>query len=234
MCGRYASSATPDEIVDHFEVVTRPDRDLAADFNVAPTDPVYAVTQREQRTLEVQRWGLVPSWAKDPKIGSRMINARLETVAEKPAFRKAFARRRAILPADGYYEWYQPSDPKARKQPYFIRPADGGLLAMAGLYELWRDPARSEDDPDRWLVSCAVITTAATDDVGRIHDRMPMMVPAEAYSEWLDPAHSEPDHLLSLLQPAAPGTLLAYPVSTAVGNVRNNGPELVEPIALDD
>ena len=135
----------------------------------------------------------MPSWAKDPGIGNRMINARMETVAEKPAYKRAFAKRRCLLPADGYFEWY-PTDQltsagKPRKQPFFIRPKDGGVLAMAGLYEIWRDPTRDDDDPDRFRWTCTVITTDAEDDLGRIHDRMPLMVERDRWGAWLDPAH---------------------------------------------
>lgn len=249
MCGRYASSRRPEDLADEFDIAeVRIAEPLAADYNVAPTDPVYAVLERPPRTpaersaerperqLRVLRWGLVPSWAKDPAIGSRMINARMETVAEKPAFRKAFAQRRCLLPADGYFEWYPTgqttSSGKPRKQPFFIRPKDGGVLAMAGLYEIWRDPAKAEDDPDRFRWTSTVITTAAEDALGHLHDRMPLMVERERWDDWLDPRVAGPD-LLDLLVPAAPGALEAFPVSTAVGNVRNNGPELVEPLPVD-
>ena len=245
MCGRYASSRRPDDLAEEFEVVeSRVAAPLAADYNVAPTDPVYAVVERPpsresdepaQRQLRVLTWGLVPSWAKDPSIGSRMINARMETVAEKPAFRKAFAARRALLPADGYYEWYPTSRTDARgkpvKQPFFIRPSDGGVLAMAGLYEIWRDPDRAEDDPDRFRWTCTVLTTAAEDSLGHIHDRMPLLVERDRWKEWLDPTVGGDT---SLLVPAAPGRLEAFPVSTRVGNVRNNDPSLVEPLPVED
>jgi putative SOS response-associated peptidase YedK len=252
MCGRYASSMDPEDIVEEFEIHTElPDLPrLEPDYNVAPTKEVYGVLERPprkespdaeelpaERQLRALTWGLVPSWAKDPKIGNRMINARMETVAEKPAFRRAFEKRRVILPADGYYEWYateeQTKAGKPKKQPFFIRPRDGGILAMAGLYELWRDPERAADDPLRWKWTCTVITTDATDDLGRIHDRMPLMLPRSAYDAWLDPAPRPAAELLGLLVPAAPGTLEAFPVSTLVSNVANNGPELVEPLPLD-
>jgi putative SOS response-associated peptidase YedK len=245
MCGRYASSRRPEELVEEFEVVAdRTPAPLAADYNVAPTKEVYAVVERPpsrdspdppERQLRVLTWGLVPSWAKDPSIGTRMINARMETVAEKPAYKRAFAARRCLLPADGYFEWYPTSRTtkagKPVKQPFFIRPADGGVLAMAGLYEIWRDPTRAEDDPDRFRWTCTVLTTQAEDTLGHIHDRMPLMVERDRWSQWLDPRVGGE---LSLLVPAAPGRLEAYPVSTAVGNVRNNGPELVEPLPLED
>jgi putative SOS response-associated peptidase YedK len=245
MCGRYASSRRPDDLVEEFEVVdNRVAQPLAADYNVAPTKEVYAVVERPpardspdppQRQLRVVRWGLVPSWAKDPAIGNRMINARMETVADKPAFKRAFAARRCLLPADGYYEWY-PTEQKTkagrpRKQPFFIRPADHGVLAMAGLYEIWRDPTRDDDDPERFRWTCTVLTTQAEDAVGHIHDRMPLVVERDRWEEWLDPRHGGDT---SLLVPAAPGRLEAYPVSTLVSNVRNNGPELLEPLPLEE
>jgi putative SOS response-associated peptidase YedK len=259
MCGRYAASRDPDDLVEEFEVeaveVAQP---LEPDYNVAPTKDVYAVLTRRRRDapqdappvrqLRVLRWGLVPSWAKDPSIGSRLINARLETVAEKPAFRRAFAQRRCLLPADGYYEWYAPDgggvadSPTGRtsgrsasgrrppKQPFFIHPADGGVLAMAGLYEFWRAP----DDPAAWWVTCTVLTTEATDDLGRIHDRAPLVVERDRWAEWLDPDVDDPQRLLALLVPAAPGRLAAYPVSTLVNNVQNNGPELLDAIPAEE
>lgn len=251
MCGRYASSRRPEDLVEEFDIVESRIQDaLAADYNVAPTKEVYAVVERPprsdvdepeppQRQLRVLTWGLVPSWAKDPGIGNKMINARMETVAEKPAYKRAFAKRRCLLPADGYFEWYPteeqtaagPNTSKgARKQPFFIRPRDHGVLAMAGLYEIWRDPARADDDPDRFRWTCTVITTAAEDAVGHIHDRMPLMVERERWSQWLDPRVGGD---VDLLVPAAPGRLEAYPVSTLVSNVRNNGPELVEPLPLE-
>lgn len=247
MCGRYASSRRAEDLVDEFEIVeSRVGAPLEPDYNVAPTKEVYAVVERPpskdspeppERQLRVLTWGLVPSWAKDPSIGSRMINARMETVAEKPAYRKAFAARRCLLPADGYFEWYPTDDVtkagKPRKQPYFIRPADRGTLAMAGLYEIWRDRAKDDDDPARFRWTCTVITTDATDDLGQIHDRMPLMVERDRWGAWLDPRAPQ-DSLLDLLVPAAPGRLEAFPVSTLVSNVRNNGPELVAPLPLEE
>lgn len=247
MCGRYASSRRPEDLVEEFEV-DQPvlETALEPDFNVAPTKDVYAVLERPakgderpepERQLRVLRWGLVPSWAKDPTIGNRMINARVETVAEKPAYKRAFAKRRCLLPADGYFEWY-PTEQRTKagkplKQPFFIRPRDHGVLAMAGLYEIWRDPTRAEDDPHRFLWTATVITTDAEDDLGHIHDRMPMMVDRDRWSAWLDTTAGA-DDLRALLQPAAPGRLEAYPVSTLVSNVRNNGPELLEPLPLEE
>ncbi|WP_433497822.1 SOS response-associated peptidase [Sphaerimonospora sp. CA-214678] len=242
MCGRYASARKKHELLEEFQVELDgvPDQELPPDYNVAPTKQIYAVmsrvpkvdgeslSDRPVRQLQIVRWGLVPAWAKDPSIGSRLINARVETVADKPAFRRAFAARRCLLPADGYYEW-MPVEGK-KKQPYFIHPADGGMLAMAGLYEFWKDPERADDDPLKWLCTCTVITTTAEDEVGHIHDRMPMTIERDRWAEWLDPRTEDP---AGLLVAAGPDRLRAHPVSTAVNNVRNNGPELLEPLDGD-
>ena len=248
MCGRYASSRKPEDLVEEFEIdKVEVAETLVPDYNVAPTKQVYAVVQRprssedktgpSERQLRTLKWGLVPFWAKDPSIGNRMINARMETVHEKPAFRRAFASRRCLLPADGYYEWYATEQRtkagKPVKQPFFIHPADGGVLAMAGLYEIWRDPTREDDDPARFSWTCTVLTTTAEDAVGHIHDRMPLLVEPERYAAWLDPSVSAVDELTRLLVPAAPGRLEAYPVSTLVNNVRNNGPELLDALASE-
>lgn len=239
MCGRYASVRKKHELLEEFEIELdgAADRELEPDYNVAPTKELYAVLSRAPKTdndgdserpirqLRVVRWGLVPSWAKDPSIGSRLINARVETLAEKPAFRKAFAARRCLLPADGYFEWEKLD--KKTKQPYFIHCADGKVLAMAGLYEFWKDPTRSDDDPYKWLCTCTVITTSAEDEVGRIHDRMPMLIERERWAEWLDPRVADAS---GLLVPANSAGLKARPVSTAVNDVRNNGPQLIDPL----
>ena len=205
----------------------------AAPVSAAPASGVA-------RELRVVRWGLVPYWAKDPKIGSRLINARAETVDSKPAFRQAFKRRRCLLPADGYYEWQRPDGGESdspggkgagaggAKQPYYIFREDGGPLAFAGLYELWRDAALPDDHERAWLWTTTIITTSAPDDLGQIHDRMPMVIEPERWAEWLDPAANDPADLMALLAPAASGGLTSYPVSQAVNSVRNNGPELIE------
>ena len=253
MCGRYASAKDPDALVEEFEVEeSLVDEPLQADYNVAPTKRVYAVLARHgegaplespaERQLRVVRWGLVPSWAKDPSIGSRMINARSETVADKPAFRRAFGKRRCLLPADGYYEWYTPtgdnvpltSRGKPVKQPFYIHRADGKSLAMAGLYEWWLDKAKERDDPDAWLLTATIITTSATDAVGRIHDRMPVVVGHSGWEQWLDPGAADRAAVEQLMAPAQSSTLAAYPVSVRVNSVRNNGPELIEPLPLEE
>jgi putative SOS response-associated peptidase YedK len=251
MCGRYASARKRIELLEEFEVERdRVSEPLEPDYNVAPTKGVYAVLTRrpreqqdrdeqqgadepvpgEARELRVVRWGLVPFWAKDPSIGSRMINARAETVSVKPSFRRAFARRRCLLPADGYYEWYRPGDDaKAAKQPYYFCRADGGSLAFAGLYELWRNREFPDDHPDAWLWTSTIITTSAPDEIGRIHDRMPMVIRPDLWADWLDPGNSDTADLLGLMAPAGSSGLITRPVSTEVNSVRNNGPALIEP-----
>jgi putative SOS response-associated peptidase YedK len=169
----------------------------------------------------------VPHWAKDPSGAARLINARVETAHEKPSFREAFARRRCLLPADGYYEWV---GEKNDRRPYFIRSAGGGGLTMAGLFEFWRDPTRDRDDPGAWLGTCTILTTTASDSLGHIHDRQPLFVSPDAYTAWLDPSASDPAWLRTLLATAPGSGLAAVPVSKAVNDVRNSGPELIEPI----
>jgi len=250
MCGRYASSRSPEDLVEEFEIDTViAQTPLAADYNVAPTKEVYAVMDRvprgapqgtpAERRLTTVVWGLVPSWAKDRRIGSRMINARLETLTEKAAFKRAVARRRCLLPADGYFEWYETDQvgPRGKpvRQPFYIAPKDGGVLAMAGLYEIWRDEA--VEDPDAsgaFLWTCTVITTSAEDSVGHVHDRMPMLVEPSSYDAWLDADRTAFEDVAGVLVPAAPGRLDAYPVSTAVNDVAHNGAELIAPLPLED
>ena len=244
MCGRYVSRRSREELVEAFGVErVEAAEPLPPDYNVAPTKPVYAVLERlatgaaaPARELRVVRWGLVPSWAKDRSIASRMINARAETVTGKPAFRRAFTARRCLVPADGYYEWAAAAGAapagrgRGRSQPFFIHPRDGGVLAFAGLYEVWQDRSRDPDDPDARLWTCTVLTTAAQGDLRRIHDRMPLVVPPERYGAWLDPGLTDPEELRGLLAPPPPDRLVAVPVSTAVNSVRNNGPHLIEPL----
>jgi len=259
MCGRYASARKRQELLEEFRIDRdRVADDLEPDYNVAPTKPVYAVLTRGQggagegggresavaaappgeaaadvaRELRVVRWGLVPFWAKDPSIGGRMINARVETVDSKPAFRRAFAKRRCLLPADGFYEWLKVQDQgKERKQPYYIHRADGGVLAFAGLYELWRDKSVPDDHPQAWLWTTVIITTRAEDEVGHIHDRMPMVIGPARWDDWLDPANTEASDVRPLLAPASASGLATYPVGTDVNYVRNNGPALIKPLA---
>ncbi|WP_062379982.1 SOS response-associated peptidase [Demequina pelophila] len=226
MCGRYANFMTEQELIDAFEIaVIADDARLAPRYNIAPTQEAAIVVARrdEGRSLELARWGLVPSWAKDPSVGSRMFNARGETVAEKPSFRAAFAKRRCLVPASGYYEW---KTEDGVKTPYFIHTADDAPLAFAGLFEFWRDKAKGDDAP--WLASCSIVTTAARGEMARIHDRQPVMLRREEADVWLD-ADSANDDLFAAM--AAPEPELAWhAVGRDVGNVRNQGAELVEPV----
>jgi putative SOS response-associated peptidase YedK len=234
MCGRYAAATTAADWVEEFEVTDAPERVLAPDYNVAPTKEMYLIAAGEDdgeaaRRMEIARWGLIPSWAKEASIATKMTNARVETVSEKPSFRSAFAKRRCLIPADGYYEWYRPE--KGAKQPFYIHRTDGRSLAMAGLYEWWRDPSNSEAEP---RLTCTVITTAATAELAVIHDRMPVMIDESDWAEWLDPSVPGKELPLPMLEGGFRLVLVAEPVSVAVGNVRNNGPSLITPIAPDE
>lgn len=258
MCGRYVSVASEADLTDEFDVDDVIGDEVAPSWNVAPTDPVRVIVQRVPyesdapaarqttsgtgavrqsgtarqsgavRQLRTVRWGLVPNWSRDAKGGARMINARIETVSSKPAFKAAAARRRCLVPALGYYEW-QATD--QGKVPHFLHDPDGRLLAMAGLYELWRDPARADDDPQRWLWTCTIITQQATDLLGEIHDRNPMVVPVELREQWLDCSADDAAVARHILDEIPPAQLAPYVVGPAVGNVRNNGPELIDPVA---
>lgn len=268
MCGRYAASRRPEDLAGLFDTAHwEPAESLVPDWNVAPTKEVPVVLERPRkeagpapvRQLRPLRWGLVPSWASSPDVGVKMINARAETVHEKPAYRRPFAARRCLLPADGYYEWVTGGAERAeeekgkrkrpRKQPYFVTPADGSVMALAGLYEFWRDRTLPDDHPRAWWVTCTVVTTEAETtplagagaagaapadaaegaprSLAEIHPRMPLVLPPERWDAWLDPARTDPEEVRSLLAPPPPGTVRAYPVSTEVSNVRNNGPELL-------
>lgn len=239
VCGRYAAAKDQAGLVEAFEVDRVLAAELPANYNVAPSTSVYVIRDdaddsRTHRELLTARWGLVPTWAKDPAIGARMINARLETAAEKPAYRQAFAKRRCLVPADGYYEWYTPTGDDAPvgrsgkpvKQPFFIHRADGAPLAMAGLLSWWR-----ASDADDWQLTMAILTTEAADGLRRIHDRMPVMVERDQWDRWLDPRRDGTDAVGPVLTSGAEDDLVAYPVSTAVNSVRNNGPELLLPIS---
>ncbi|MFC5150509.1 SOS response-associated peptidase [Streptomyces amakusaensis] len=259
MCGRYAVSRRPEDLVGIFGVQKwEPAETLAPDWNVAPTKGVHAILERPLkdaedprpvRQLRTLKWGLVPSWANSPEGAARMINARSETVHEKPSFRRAFASRRCVLPADGYYEWVTGETEReleergrrkrARKQPYFVTPADGSVFAMAGLYEFWRDRTLPDDHPSAWWVTCAILTAEAERaplgvapaegprSLADIHPRMPLMLTPDRWDAWLDPGHTDPASLRALLEPPPEGLMRAYAVGTAVSNVRNNGPELL-------
>ena len=259
MCGRYAATANPDELTLEFEVdddrSTDPTRSVLVnpqspapgtpDTNMAPTKQAPVVLTRvprgeegaaPTRQLRLLTWGLVPSWAMDPKSGVRMINARAESVLEKPAYAKAAARRRCLVPARGWYEWQvspTATDAKGKplKQPFFTSRDDGGSCAFAGLYEFWRDPAVADnDDPAAWLTTFTIITSEAEPGLDRIHDRQPLVLDRADWDAWLDPELTDPAHIADLLTPRAPGRFTAYPVSRAVSSNRSNGPQLLDPL----
>ncbi|MEQ8494594.1 MAG: SOS response-associated peptidase [Gammaproteobacteria bacterium] len=217
MCGRYTLAADPAAIAEQFGI--SPLAQFAPRYNIAPTQPVLVVLEADgERCAHHVRWGLVPSWARDVKIGNRMINARAETVAEKPAFRAALRRRRCLVPASGYYEW---AAGKNGKQPWYIHAADGRCLAFAGLWEHWEQDGAV-------IESCAIITCAANARLASIHDRMPVTLASADYARWLAPERAGPPPL-ELLVPAADDALACYPVSTRVNSPRHDAADCIEP-----
>jgi putative SOS response-associated peptidase YedK len=224
MCGRYTLRTPPAQLAEFFGLFREPD--VVPRYNIAPTQQVLAIRFDEHATPRepvLLRWGLIPSWADDAKIGNRMINARSDTVATKPAFRAAFTRRRCLIAADGYYEWRQQPD---GKQPYLIGRQDNRPFAFAGLWEVW---TRGEQP----LESCTIITTDANEAVGTIHDRMPVILPPEDYDRWLDPS-SEPKELTELLVPYQRDDLAARAVSRTVNSPRHDTPECIEPLVTGE
>lgn len=221
MCGRFTLATPVEELAEEFGLV-RPLPDLRPSYNVAPTQEVAVVrASGEGRRLEMLRWGLIPAWADDPGIGSRMINARSETVAEKPSFKRAFKARRCLIPADGFYEWQKTN---GGKQPHYVRMKNGSPFAFAGLWERW-----SGDEEE--VRSCTILTTGANELVSEIHQRMPVILPSEDYELWLDPDVNEPDLLLPLLAPYPVEDMEAYPVSRRVNSPSNDEPGCVERVA---
>jgi putative SOS response-associated peptidase YedK len=213
MCGRFTLRAPVQTLASLFDFADGPA--LEPRYNIAPTQPVAAVRSGTQgRELVLLRWGLIPSWASDPSIGNRLINARAETVAEKPAFRAAFRHRRCLVLTDGFYEWRKEGK---RKQPYFIGLKSGQPFAFAGLWEHWND-----------LETCTVLTTAANELMRPLHERMPLILPEEAHDLWLDPEVKQADLLKGLLQPFPSEEMIAYPVSVLVNNPRHEDPRCVE------
>ena len=233
MCGRFVSSSTPERIAEYFGA-TFDGETLGENFNVAPTADVYGVVMAPdgKPRLEVFHWGLIPVWAKERKLGQKMINARAETLTSKPAFKGVFKKHRLLIPMDGFYEWQAgaPGGPvtkagKPAKQPMYIERLDGEPLAVAGLWSAWKDPAQEGSD---WLHSASVITTSANATMRPIHDRMPVILPRSAWAAWLDPANQDIESLADLLQPAPDDLLATRAVSTEVNNVRNNGAHLLD------
>ncbi len=240
MCGRFVSASSPERIAEYFGAAFEGES-LGENYNVAPTNDIYAVVAGPdgQPRLEVFHWGLIPVWAKDVKVGYKMINARAETVASKSVYKSALKKKRCLIPMDGFYEWKagEPGGPvtksgKPAKQPMFINRLDGEPLAVAGLWSAWRDPA---GDPSAdWLHSATIITTSANGTMAPIHDRMPVILPESTWDEWLDPENQDLEVLSGLLVPASDSLLTVRAVSTDVNNVRNKGPELIAPVAPDD
>lgn len=233
MCGRYASYRYDRDLADRFGanlIATEGAR--APAWNLAPTQQVRAVLDatedgQTQRQLTTLRWGLIPPWAKHPTIDNRVINARVESVLDKPAYRSAARKKRCIVPADGYYEWQKTSS--GRKQPWYLHDPNGTVLAFAGLYELWRNPEVADDDPHRWIRSITIITTRATDATGHIHDRSPLIPSGELEDRWLDPSLTERDTVQELLSTVPDPRLHPIPVSTRVNKPSTDDADLVNP-----
>lgn len=264
MCGRYAASKDRAELVLELDIdldaTDEPTRSVLAnpqvpppgqpDWNMAPSKQAPVVLTRvprgsaegtaAQRQLRLLTWGLVPSWAKDVRTGLRMVNARAESVLEKPGFARAAASRRCLVPAEGWYEWQvsptaTDAKGKPRKQPFFMHRVDGDVVAFAGLYEFWRDKdVADESDPAAWLTTFTIVTTAAEPGLDRIHDRQPLVLEREDWARWLAPEGTSKDEVAELLAFERPGRFDAYPVGPAVGSTRNNGEQLLLPIPREE
>lgn len=219
MCGRFTLATNTQKLAEAFAGFEVP-AELPARYNIAPTQPIAVVANNGEHKVEFFHWGLIPSWAKDPKIGNQMINARAETLAEKPSFKNAYKRRRCLVLADGFYEWKK--EEGSTKTPMYIRLASGDPFAFAGLWEMWQT---AEDT----ILSCTIITTDPNDLMAQIHNRMPVILPPDAYQQWLDPAERSPDQLQSLLQPYPAELMTAYPISKMVNSPKNDSPTLIEP-----
>ncbi len=222
MCGRFTLTADPKTITEAFSGVTVPEQ-LAPRYNVAPSQPIAVIANNAPDRVELFQWGLIPSWAKDPKIGNKMINARGETLGEKPSFKAPYKRRRCLVLSDGFYEWRKQPGSKT-KTPMYIKLQSGQPFAFAGLWEIWSGP---EGDT---LLSCTIITTSPNELMADIHNRMPVILPPEAYDRWLDPAERKPTDLDDLLKPYPADSMTAYAVSTLVNNPRNDSPACIEPM----
>jgi len=245
VCGRFVAVSSPRLLAERFavdEIGSEVEDD--AHYNVAPRAVVKVVRERSgdhpRRMLSALRWGLVPSWADDPKIGDRQINARAETLASKPAYRRAFERRRCIVPADGFYEWEKlevPGSRRVRREPWFVHRADGEPLAFAGLWEVWKVPDGVPPvdgaDADGWLHTCTIVTTTANDRLRPLHDRMPVILPERAWDTWLDREVRGTRGLEELLVPATEDVLEIHRVGPLVSRADNDGPELVRPVDGD-
>jgi putative SOS response-associated peptidase YedK len=221
MCGRFTLTVNPAEVQETFSRYTFPGQ-FAPRFNIAPTQPVLVIPNDDQNTADFYVWGLIPMWAKDPSIGNRLINARGETLEEKPAFRSGLKYKRCLILADGFYEW-KGAEGKKVKTPFFIHMKDRKPFAFAGLWDSW-------NSPDGSLVkSCTIITTEPNELTGIIHNRMPVILHPRDYAKWLDPSPQTPDQLKPLIKPFPADLMDAYPVSTLVNTPANDKPELVVP-----
>jgi putative SOS response-associated peptidase YedK len=221
MCGRYTLTSAPEALRALFRYAEQPN--FPPRYNVAPTQPIAIVRLVEgKRHFALVRWGLLPSWVKDPKTFTLLINARGESAAEKPAFRAAMKRRRCLIPADGFYEWQKAGE---RKRPFYVRAKSGAPLAFAGLWETWTGPNGEE------LETAAIVTTRANRTLSLIHERMPVIVPPEAFGLWLDGATVDATTAAALIQPAPDNLLEAYEISTAVNRTANDNPKLLEPVS---
>ena len=224
MCGRFAQKIPFEALQQNFNIRTI-DSDIIPNYNVAPTQEILVIIKHDnENTLEKFHWGLVPFWAKDTSIGSRMINARAETVSQKPSFRNAFKKRRCLIPADGFYEW---KGEKGHKQPYYVSTPSDKLFAFAGLWESWTN---KESDEESVYKSCTIITTAASDSIREIHHRMPVILDPDFYEKWLNVEIQDPKELESVLQDGIIHDVKYYPVSTFVNSVKNNDPDCIKPI----
>ncbi|MEK3837362.1 SOS response-associated peptidase [Paenibacillus sp. FSL R7-0128] len=222
MCGRFTITITLEEILSHYLIDDSKTATLQPNYNVAPMHNIPAViATNDGKRLEELRWGLVPFWAKDDKVGSKMINARAETVAQKPAFKRLLKSKRCIIPADGFYEWKKDG---STKQPYRILKSDGNIFSFAGLYDTWEDPEGKK------ISTCTIITTTPNSLMADIHDRMPVILRSEDKADWLERDNDDVESLLKLLRPYDASKMRAYKVPSAGGNVRNNSVELLENI----
>ena len=222
MCGRFTLVTPGESLAVQFELPAAPQ--LAPRYNIAPTQPVAAVRVNDagKRELTHLHWGLIPAWSKDPGMGARMINARSETVAEKPAFRAAFKYRRCLVPTDGFYEWQKLN---GKKQPVYIKAQDGGVLAIAGIWERWTSADGSE------IESCSLLTTAPNELLQPIHDRMPVIIAPADYEAWLSPQTQRPEALQPLLRPYPAALMATYPVSPLVNSPYNDSAECIRPLS---
>jgi putative SOS response-associated peptidase YedK len=221
MCGRFTLTVDPAELQDTFSNYTFPSR-FAPRFNIAPSQPVLAIPNDGTDTADFFIWGLIPMWAKDPSIGNRLINARGETIAEKPSFRGSFKHKRCLILADGFYEW-KASPVKKTKTPYFIHMKDRSPFAFAGLWDAWESPDGSS------IRTCTIITTEPNELMATLHNRMPVILHPRDHAKWLDASHQTPENLLTLIKPYPADAMSAHPVSTLVNNPSNDSPELVVP-----